>query len=141
MIRVRRKYLKNDRFDIHKLTVERKLLEKYGLRNKKQIAKTKGYVQKYQRVVRSYGVDSSITRSIVDKLVRLDIIKEDASEINGISVENFLDRRLQSLVAKQKGITCNNARQLITHGHVLVGGVCKRRPSYLIRKDSVISYK
>jgi len=65
----------------------------------------------------------------------LNLITESTLEaILGISIKNVLDRRLQTITYK-KGYakTMKQARQLIIHRHILVGGKINSSPSYIVK--------
>ena len=57
-------------------------------------------------------------------------------DILGLTVENILDRRLQSLVLK-KGLanSIHHARQAITHRHIIIGSRIVTIPSYLVKQN------
>ncbi|HOP09531.1 MAG TPA: 30S ribosomal protein S4, partial [Candidatus Methanofastidiosa archaeon] len=69
---------------------------------------------------------------------RLSILKDDddLDAVLALNIQDVLDRRLQSLVIR-KGMakTSNQARQMITHGHVMVNGKRVTAPSFLVRKE------
>lgn len=73
--------------------------------------------------------------SLIKKLAKLGIVSENAKldDILSLSVENFLDRRLQTIVFK-KGLarTIKQARQLITHGFIAINGKKVTVPSYMV---------
>ena len=143
MIRFRKKYIKKLNRDISILKIESDLLKQYGLRNKKELYKTKGLVQKYQKLNRSVDHSTLKYKSICEKLIKLGIFSSafSSQKFHTLSVNNFLERRLQTIVAKMKAISLSNARQLIIHGKVMVNKTIKRFPCYLIRVDSQISFK
>ena len=66
------------------------------------------------------------------------ILPENATldDILNLSVEDFLERRLQTMVYRQ-GLakTIKQARQFITHGHIAVDGRRVTSPSFIITKE------
>ena len=60
--------------------------------------------------------------------------------ILGISLKDVLNRRLQTIVYK-KGYakTMSQARQMIIHRHILVGGRINSSPSYIVRMSEEAS--
>ena len=75
---------------------------------------------------------------LMRRLARMGIVGPDAKldDVLSLSVENFLDRRLQTRVMK-KGLarTARQARQLITHGYIAVKGRRVTIPSYIVTVD------
>jgi len=57
-------------------------------------------------------------------------------DVLALTVESILDRRLQTIVFK-KGMasTAKQARQLVVHGHVLIGENVVAVPKYPVPKD------
>ena len=139
MRRFRRKYASFKIFDARILKEQKQLIVAYGLRNKKELKQIQGFIKSFQRVLRDYELESTIAQSVLEKLFKLGIIEEKSeSSIQNMKLTNFLQRRLQTLIARLKNISMNNARQLIVHGHIKVNGTIIRSPSYLIRKTSTI---
>src|SRR5512140_2423686 len=70
-------------------------------------------------------------------------IYERASREKGITGENLLralELRLDNVVFRTSFASSRNqARQFVRHGHVLVNGKRVTIPSYLLRKDDVVS--
>ncbi len=70
---------------------------------------------------------------------------EKAANMKGITGENllsFLERRLDNVAYRLGyGKTRRHARQLVTHGHVLVNGKRVDIPSYLVDVNDVITVK
>jgi small subunit ribosomal protein S4 len=125
------------------LDTELKLLGQYGLRNKREIWRHKTLLSKYRSIGRSLLGMSIEERSLMEKqllhrLHRLGILPEEAmlDDVLDLSLEDILGRRLQTLVF-QKGLakSIQQARQLITHGHIAIEGRRISTPSYLVLKD------
>jgi small subunit ribosomal protein S4 len=84
---------------------------------------------------------------LLDKLQKMGLLGKDASldDVLRLTVENILDRRLQTFILKN-GLanTPKHARQLITHGHIAVDGRKIIYPSFFITTDlenKISSYK
>jgi small subunit ribosomal protein S4 len=125
------------------LDSELKLLGQYGLRNKREIWRHKTLLSKYRGIGRSLlGMSieerSLLEKQLLDRLQRLGILPEEAAldDVLDMSLEDILERRLQTLVF-QKGLakSIQQARQLITHGHIAIEGRRVSTPSYLVLKD------
>ena len=111
---------------------EANLCRTYGLKTKRELGVARALLQKYRAVVKS--TNPAVILPAVAKLVSLGLLETPSKEqILTLTIESFLDRRLQTLVTKKLKITPRAARQLITHGHVTVAGIKKKFPGYLIR--------
>jgi small subunit ribosomal protein S4 len=122
---------------------EKGIERKYGLKNKKEIWKAHAYLrsvrQQARKLLAQRTAQSEVEKAqLMARLVRLGLLKPDAGldEILALKTTDFLDRRLQTKVYNL-GIasTINQARQLITHGHVMIKGKKVTAPSYLIRGE------
>jgi len=125
------------------LETELKLLGQYGLRNKREIWRHKTLLSKYRGIGRSLlGMSIEERRiqekQLLDRLHRLGILPDEAAldDVLDLALEDILERRLQTLVF-QKGLakSIQQARQLITHGHIAIQGRRVSTPSYLVLKD------
>lgn len=125
------------------LETELRLLGQYGLRNKREIWRTKTLLSKYRGIARSLLSMSVEERrrpekQLLDRLDRLGILPETAvlDDVLVLSLEDILERRLQTLVF-QKGLakSIHQARQLITHGHVAIAEKRVSSPSYLVLRE------
>ena len=136
-------------WDSDRIKREKHLATTYGLKNTREIwralyvlKKARGGAMKYlsQGEAGAKGAEPLMRR-----LARLGIVGPDAKldDILALSVENFLDRRLQTRVMK-KGLarTAQQARQLITHGFIAVNGKRVTIPSYIVTvgEDAFIAY-
>ncbi len=130
-------------WQIDALETELKLLGQYGLRNKREIWRHKTLLSKYRGIGRSLLGMSIEERTrqekqLLDRLHRLGILPDEAAldDVLDMSLQDILERRLQTLVF-QKGLakSIQQARQLITHGHIAIKGRRVSTPSYLVLKD------
>jgi len=130
-------------WQIDALEAELKLLGQYGLRNKREIWRHKTLLSKYRGIGRSLLGMSVEERSvqekqILDRLHRLGILPEESEldDVLDMTLEDILERRLQTLVF-HRGLSqsIQQARQLITHGHIAIEGRKVSSPSYLVLKD------
>jgi small subunit ribosomal protein S4 len=133
-------------WDKQRLEEEKKLIRKFGLKNKKEIWRAEAIVRKFRRMAREIAAtyDKEKERILINKVVRLGLLKEGATldDVLGLTVENLLERRLQTIL-KNKGLanTIKHARQLITHGHVKINGRKVTYPSYIVpinEEDSIV---
>lgn len=136
-------------WDPERIKTEHTLRREYGLRRTRELWSTLSELKKFRRSARHLlnlgeaGRDKS--QQIIGKLQRLGIAKSDMrlEDILGLSVRDLLERRLQTLVIK-KGLarTPKQARQLVVHGFIAVGGRRVTIPSYMVTsaEEPTISY-
>jgi small subunit ribosomal protein S4 len=141
MRRQRKKYERPPKpYDKTRIEQEKELMKKYGLRRKREIWKAEALLRKYRRMARELASkrNEEMERKLIEKLSKFGILTSGNSldDVLGLTVENILDRRLQTIVYK-KGLcnTIKQARQLIVHGHVMIGSRKVMFPSYLVPKD------
>ncbi|AEG18453.1 30S ribosomal protein S4 [Methanobacterium paludis] len=126
---------------------ENKLVQKYGLKNKKEIWKASTTVKRYRRDARyllgtsteEQGIQgiNSEGNQLLGHLITLGILAESAKleDILDLTVEDVLRRRLQTMVHKT-GLshTAKEARVFIVHGHIALNGKKINAPGYMVRK-------
>jgi len=121
---------------------ELKILGKYGLRNKREIWKFRTKVEHYRATAKSLlALSAEEARKIQDdlmrKLNRLGVLPLTATldDVLSLTIEDILERRLQTIVV-HKGLatTMDQARQMITHGHIAIGSEGARitSPSHIV---------
>jgi small subunit ribosomal protein S4 len=110
---------------------EKELMIKYGLKNKKEVWKAQSYLRSLRGQARN--LQASIRTEnpqaikeadlLLKKCVKLGFLEEGAPlvDVLAIPIETLLSRRLQSLVyTKGLASTPKQARQMITHGHIIL---------------------
>lgn len=124
------------------LEEELKLMGEYGLRNKRELWRSISVLRKYRAMARKLFVAVGEKRiveesKLIGRLNRLGVLPQGATldDVLRLTVRDFLERRLQTVVFRV-GLarTIFHARQLITHGKILVGGKRVRAPSYHVNK-------
>jgi small subunit ribosomal protein S4 len=141
MKRSRKKYERPKKlWDRERIEKEKELLKKFGLRTKKEIWKSEALLRKYRRMARELAAkrDKEREKKLMEKLRRIGVLSEGAAldDVLALSTENFLERRLQTFIQRRGLVnTVKQARQLIVHGHVKVGGRKVFYPGYLVSKD------
>ncbi|MBN2014904.1 MAG: 30S ribosomal protein S4 [Candidatus Altiarchaeota archaeon] len=125
-----------------RITEENELCKKYGLKNKKEIWKAKSRTGRFREQARKLLGSSGEEREkeskeLLDKLNRLGILESPSIEdVLGLNVENLLERRLETRVYRGNlANTIKQARQLIVHGHIIVGDNVVSIPGYITPKD------
>lgn len=131
------------RYSRAELDADLKLLGEYGLRNKRELWRHHFMLTKYRTLARKLlGMPQEerirVEKPLLSKLYSLKIVSENATldDILDLSIGNILDRRLQTLVFR-RGLTktSQQARQLVTHGHISIKGKRVTSPSYLVAAD------
>ncbi len=124
-------------FDKQRIEDENKIVERFGLKNKREIWKANAEISKIRRRAKSLIPKSDEDKKeFFDKLKRQGFKAEDISDVLGFTVQDWLDRRLQTFVLK-KGLatTAKGARQLIVHKKIAVNGRRVNKPSFFIMKN------
>ncbi len=125
------------------LTSELNLVGSYGLRNKRELWLANSILRSYRNQAGAILALPDEARAvkekeIVKKLSNLGLLAEDAilDSILDLSVEDIVGRRLQSVVFKNgMARTPHQARQLIVHGHICIGGRRVTAPGYLVSRS------
>ncbi len=130
-------------FDKPRIEEENELREKYGLKNKREIWKADASIRR----IRSLAKDL-ITKSEEEKQAFIERLKARGFGVNSIAdtlslnKEDWLKRRLQTMLhSKRLTTTPKQARQLIVHKHVSVGGRIVNIPSYMVSLEEEPSVK
>jgi len=131
------------------LAQELYLLGTFGLRNKRELWKAQTRLSSVRKQARTLlaataAVRAREERKLLTSLHRQGLVVEGAAldDILNLTVEDVLSRRLQSLVFK-KGLAISplHARQLVVHGHVVIGDRSITIPGYLVRTNEEGSIK
>jgi small subunit ribosomal protein S4 len=147
--RFRKKYEKPTMmWDRQRIQEEHSLVEKYGLRNLRELWKASTELRRIRRNVKelfSGRASEEKGKQIIGRLAKYGIIKPDATldDLLVLTPDAFLERRLQTVVFK-KGLakTIKQARQLITHGFIAINGKKVTVPGYMVKpeEEKGISY-
>jgi small subunit ribosomal protein S4 len=121
---------------------ENRLVNKYGLKNKKEVWKAETMVKKYRRDARELlGMSSDEAMKERDQLlghlIRMGIMAENSKleKVLELTLEDVLRRRLQTMV-HQLGLanTVKQARIMVVHGHIAMDNRKINSPSYLVKR-------
>lgn len=124
-------------WDKTRIEEERKIIQNYGLRRKREIWRAESILRNYRRIARNLAAkrDKEKEKVLLDKLFKMGLISKDADldDVLALTIEKLLDRRLQTLVFK-KGLasTPKEARQFIVHGHIALDGRRVKWPSIIV---------
>ncbi len=142
MRKIGKKYKKPLRpWDKERIEEEKKLLQRYGLRRKREIWKAGSILRNYRRRARIIAAQNNKEdeKILLDRLYKLGILEKrdvDLGVVLGLKIDDILKRRLQTIIL-DKGLanTTLHARQLIAHGHIEIDGRRFIFPSYLVPRD------
>jgi len=131
------------------LAQELYLLGTFGLRNKRELWKAQTHLSSVRKQARTLLAATQQVRvreekKLLTSLNRQGLVAEGAAldDILNLTVEDVLGRRLQTLVFKRgMAISPLHARQLVVHGHVVVGERSITIPGYLVKRDEEGSIK
>src|SRR3989344_7756359 len=124
----------------------------YGLVKKKEIHIANSFIKKYRDIAKRLIATRTIPQAqkekeqILTKLQELGLLSVGAEleQILGLELKDVLSRRLQSVVYR-KGFarSMDQARQFITHRHVMVGDQEISSPSYLVSviEEGAVTFK
>jgi small subunit ribosomal protein S4 len=124
-------------WDKTRIEEERKIMQSYGLRRKKEIWRAESILREYRRLARELSArkDKEKEKILLDKLFRMGLVsgEADLDDVLALTVEKIMERRIQTLVVK-RGLakTAKQARQYIIHGHISFEGRKVRWPSMLV---------
>lgn len=126
------------------LEQELELMGRYGLRNKRELWIAKTLLRRTRASARKLLMlpeEERIAKSkaLIKRLVKMGLLPSEESTLDDVlnlSVENVLERRLQTIVFR-KGLATSlyHARQVIVHGHIAIAGRRVRSPGHLVSKD------
>jgi small subunit ribosomal protein S4 len=130
---------------------ERKLLQKYGLKNKRELWKAQSILRGFRRQARdlqarlraSEPQAERETTLLLGRLTRLGVLSPASptlDDVLALALEDLLRRRLEWIVfTKGLSPTPSGARQLIVHGHLAIGDHKVTRPGYLVHSSEEAS--
>lgn len=115
----------------------------YGLRNKRELWKAESEIARIRNQARALlAVPTELRRDKEIKLLnflnRIGLVKESATldDVLNLKIEDILERRLQTIVMRKLGSKSPiQARQVVSHCHVTIGGRTVNLPGYIVRTD------
>jgi len=124
-------------FDATRIAVEKDIVLKYGLKNKKEIWKASAKISNLRdRAKKLIPKSIEEKQEFFNKLNGMGLKIENVADVLALKTENWLDRRLQTIVFRKGFATTPlQARQLISHKNVLVEGRSVNVPSFFVTKE------
>ena len=126
-----------------RLKEEDELVEKFGLKNKKEVWKMISLIKSFKSQAKSLIANTSPQgekekKQLIAKLAKLNLVSETANldDVLELKLESIFERRLQTFALKlglAKSIS--QSRQFIIHGHIAINNKRVNVPSYLVLKD------
>lgn len=131
----------------HNIDEEKKLMQEYALRNKKELLKVNTFLKKYKDIAKRLIAIKNVQgekekNQVLTKLQKLDLLPVGAEldQILSLELKNVLERRLQSVLFRKKmARSMNQARQFICHRHITLGEKEITSPSYLLSLEEEAS--
>jgi small subunit ribosomal protein S4 len=137
-----------------RMAEERKLLDKYGLKNKRELWKAqsilrgfRGQARELQARLRAGEPQAQReTANLLARLTRLGVLpvgNPTIDDVLALTTEDLLRRRFEWVVFHRNlAPTANGARQWIVHGHFAIGDHRVTRPGYLVpsAEEPLITY-
>ncbi|PSP34021.1 30S ribosomal protein S4 [Halobacteriales archaeon QH_10_67_22] len=126
----------NHPYQGERISEETGLVGQYGLKNKEELWRAQSELRAYRREARKLlgrtDADETETEEFLARLKRIGVLDADDAldDILSLDVTDILERRLQTVVYR-KGLanTTKQARQFVSHGHIIVEGQRVTRPS------------
>ncbi len=124
-------------YDKNRIAAENKLLEQYGLKSKREIWKAEAKVKYFRnRAKFLITADAEDQNKFFAKLYSFGLPVKNIADVLALNKEDLLQRRLSTIVwKKQFANTAKQARQMIVHRKVSVGGKIVDVPSFIVPID------
>ncbi len=119
---------------------EKVLVIEFGLKNKQEIYRANTMISRIIDHFKILNVQTTPQaqkekEQLLARVKRLGLVatEKDLAAVLDVKVNDILNRRLQTIVHKKKlARTVKQARQFITHRHILVNGIVVDAPGYLV---------
>ncbi|MEM3091206.1 MAG: 30S ribosomal protein S4 [Candidatus Pacearchaeota archaeon] len=138
MKRKHKKYSKPKRsFDKQRIEEEAKIMEEFGLKNKREIwkaeSKVKSIREKAKKLIQAKDEEKE---ALFIKLQKIGFNVKSIGDVLSLTTRDYLKRRLQTILVKKRIVgTPKAARQLIVHKKIMVGDNVINSPSYIVPID------
>ncbi len=121
-------------FDKVRIDEEKEVIQTYGLKNKKEIWKANSAIDRIRGMAKKLiTADLEKQNKLLDKLQKQGFKVESIADVLGLTKENWLERRLQTVVfSKGLAQTTKGARQMISHKHITIDNKIVNVPGYMV---------
>jgi small subunit ribosomal protein S4 len=117
-----------------------KHLSQYGLKRKQEIWRMDSLLKKFlnraKTIIRQKTSQAGIEKKqLLTRLHSMGLLKKDSSieEVLNLTLKDVMERRLQTLLCRKNiAKSMLEARQLITHQNILIGGKKVTSPAYMV---------
>lgn len=123
-------------YDKQRIEEENGLVSRYGLKNKREIWKAEAAIARIRnraKILITAGKEEQ--EKLFDKLNSLGFKVKNIADVLDLNKEDWLKRRLQSIIILKNLAKPREARQLISHKHVAIEGNIVNIPSYMVKVD------
>ncbi|MCD6575747.1 MAG: 30S ribosomal protein S4 [Nanoarchaeota archaeon] len=140
--KLRKKYSRPSHlWQMDRIKEEAQLRKEYGYKNKKEIWKVQSVLRKFRaqarRLIPLTDKQAQLEKQqLLSRLASLGLVNENAQieDVLALTIRDLLERRLQTLVFRKKmANSIKQARQFITHGHIVIGDKKVTSPSYMVK--------
>lgn len=122
------------KYELLRIKEENVLMEKYGLKNKREIWKSLAKVTYFRHRAKDLARKSNEEQQVFfNKLNAIGLKVSSISDVLALTLESLLERRLPTVVAR-KGFasTPQQARQMVVHKKVMIENKVNNTPSYIV---------
>lgn len=149
----RKKYsVPRKRWDKSRIEKEKKILETYALKNKRELRRFETFLRDKRKNARHLLALTGEQRTksekeLFESIARIGLLPKTASidDVLSLQVEELLEKRLATVVwRKNLAKTVKQARQFIVHGHIAIGGKKITSPNHIVKAlevDKISYYK
>ena len=135
-----------------RIKTEKEITREYALKSKKEIWKMRSTLRKYTYQAKKLTTDATEQgkkekEQLIKRLFRIGLVKATAKleDVLNLTLKDIFERRLQTIVfRKNMARTMNQARQFITHHHIMIGDKLITSPSHMVlleQEDKIIFKK
>ena len=122
---------------------ELKILGTFGLKTKRELWKARTELSRVRNQARSLLALRQEVRDreepiLLNSLSRIGLVEQNATldDVLNLEIDDLLSRRLQTVIMKKFYFkTPYQARQAISHGHIMIGDRIVNIPSYVVKVD------
>ena len=122
---------------------ELKILGTFGLKTKRELWKARTELSRVRNQARSLLALRQEVRDkeepiLIHSLSRIGLVEQNATldDVLNLEINDLLSRRLQTIIMKKFYFkTPYQARQAISHGHIMIGDRIVNIPSYVVKVD------